>query len=81
MCRLFKVNRGCYYDWLNKEPSVTKQENKLLAEKVKKIFIRNRSNYGTRRIKRELAKEGIMVSRRRIKMALVNFKWVNFAKG
>jgi len=67
MCRLFKVNRGCYYDWLNKEPSVTKQENKLLAEKVKKIFIRNRSNYGTRRIKRELAKEGIMVSRRRIK--------------
>lgn len=62
-CELCKVSRSGYYDWL-KRP--TKKEVDLLGQKIKRIFNKSRKTYGTRRIKAQLAKEGLVVSRQRI---------------
>lgn len=67
MCKILEVCRSSYYDWLRPQDSPLKLENKQLAEKVKITFLKSRKTYGTRRIKRELSKEGLIVSRRRLK--------------
>ena len=67
MCGLLEVNRSNYYAWLKKPLSLVRQEDNYLAAKVKAIFLSSRNTYGTRRIKKALAKENIHLSRRRIK--------------
>lgn len=66
MCQLLKVSRSSYYHWLASGPSVRQLKNQRLMARIKAIHIENHCNYGTRRIKRSLAKEGLIVSRRRI---------------
>lgn len=66
LCELLEVSRSSYYDWVKSSPTIRQLENQKLAEKIKIKFLEGRKNYGTRRIKKLLAKEGHLVSRRRI---------------
>ncbi len=66
MCHLLGVSRSSYYEWLLSKPTVRKRNDEQLKEQIKEIFLMNYGNYGTRRIKRALARNGIVVSRRRI---------------
>ena len=61
MCRVLQVNRSTYYY----EAKQTPDESGLSSE-ITEIFKASRSNYGTRKIKKELMKKGKRVSRRRI---------------
>lgn len=61
MCEVLNISRGTFYY----EP-VKKQEEKVLVKAVKIVFKESRNNYGTRKIKKELAKINLCVSRRRI---------------
>jgi putative transposase len=63
-CELCEVSRSGYYKWL-KRPVKAKVD--VLVQKVKRIFKESRKTYGTRRIKKELAAKGIVVSRQRIR--------------
>jgi putative transposase len=58
-----KVSRSGYYDWLRR-PAKTNVD--VLGQKIKRIFKNSRKTYGTRRIKKQLAIEGIAASRQRI---------------
>ena len=61
-----KTSRSGYYEWLNKpEVALVKQDEKLL-EIMTPIFREGRGAYGTRRIKKKLALQSKIVSRRRI---------------
>lgn len=64
MCTVLKISRSTYYHELNKV------ESELLidpfTDDVIRVFKANRKCYGTRRIKKELEAEGIILSRRRI---------------
>jgi putative transposase len=62
-CVLCKVSRSGYYDWLRR-PAETKVD--VLGQKIKRIFKNSRKTYGTRRIKKKLATEGIAASRQKI---------------
>ncbi len=62
MCTILKLPRSTYYY----EARGKKQAEDEMTPLVKEIFRRNRQNYGTRKIKVELKKEGYIVSRRRI---------------
>jgi len=62
MCEVLQLSRSTYY-YEAKEPS--KSENELTAAIIN-IFHKSRQNYGTRKIKHELKKLGIVSSRRRI---------------
>ncbi len=70
MCKLFKLSRSCYYNWINKGCIINKidtQFNKLL----KNIFEESRATYGTRRLKIVLKQRyGLIVSRRKIQKSL-----------
>jgi transposase InsO family protein len=60
------VSRSGYYEWLNRPISNRDKENKKLTKMITEIFIQNRNIYGTRRIVKILAKDGIFISRHRI---------------
>jgi len=64
MCAVLKIARSTYYYILNHDPKYKDEQE--LAKKIKEIFHKSRRNYGTRKIKQELLKEKIVVSRRKI---------------
>lgn len=61
MCKVLKISRSSYY-----YEAAQKIDESDLVERIKEIFRISRDNYGTRKIKKELAKEDLIVSRRRI---------------
>jgi transposase InsO family protein len=64
MCTVLKISRSSYYFELNKVESEPNKDPHI--DDVIRVFHANRKCYGTRRIKEELDKEGITLSRRRI---------------
>ncbi|XP_044733076.1 insertion element IS600 uncharacterized 31 kDa protein-like [Chrysoperla carnea] len=66
MCKLMKVSRSGYYEWLNNSGCNRDREDHELTNKIEIIFKEGRSKYGTRSIKKELSRQSIIVSRRRI---------------
>lgn len=61
MCEVLKLPRSTYYH-RKKEP----KNESLLIKEIVDIFRISRNNYGTRKIKVELAKKDFIVSRRKI---------------
>lgn len=61
MCDVLDLPRSTFYY----EPIVKEEENEL-DQVIQTIFSKSRNNYGTRKIKVELNKQGYSVSRRRI---------------
>ena len=61
MCEVLGIAKSTYYYESKKEP-----ENDSVTKKIIKVFKASRNNYGTRKIKIELEKKGLIVSRRRI---------------
>jgi putative transposase len=66
MCRVLRVSRSSYYDYLNQPPSKHSIEDDKLRPHIHVAFETGRKNYGTRRIKKELRKKELTASRRRI---------------
>lgn len=60
------VSRSCYYEWLGSPKTGREKENEELIEILKILFEKGRGSYGTRRLKKKLAEQSLMVSRRRI---------------
>lgn len=61
MCKVLQVSRSTYYY----EAKQKTDESELTAAIID-IFKASRNSYGTRKIKRELSKKDMIVSRRRI---------------
>lgn len=61
MCDVLKLPRATYYYKAKAKPNES-----LLVTSIKEIFQQSRNNYGTRKIKKELKKQNLTVSRRRI---------------
>ena len=60
------VSRSGYYEWLDRPESNRDKKNKKLTDMIKEIFIQNHNIYGTRRIAKILATNGVFISRHRI---------------
>ena len=65
-CAVLEVSRAAYYEWRKQEPSARAQEDQELAKKVKAIFGRSRQTYGAPRVHRELGRQGLRCSRKRV---------------
>jgi transposase InsO family protein len=62
-----RVSRSSYYEWLNNPGRCDRtKQDKELTEMIKQIFEEGRSTYGARRVKKQLARQGKIISRRRI---------------
>lgn len=67
MCKVLQLSRNTYYYHLRQKDDHEKQAAKAdLEVRIFKIFQQRRNNYGTRKIKKELTKQGLIVSKRRI---------------
>ena len=70
MCKVFKVDKSSYYNWVKNGCVIQKVDEKL-NELIEIIFLQSRQTYGTRRIKDKLLERyGVIVSRRRIRNIL-----------
>ena len=67
LCSVLQVNRSTYY-----YESKLRPIDRSLEEAIVKVFTDNRSVYGTRKIKVELKKLGLVASRRRIGKLMKN---------
>ena len=61
-----KVSRSGYYEWLNNPGCNRAREDNALTNRIAVIFKEGRGNYGTRPIKKELSRQDVIASRRRI---------------
>lgn len=64
LCGTLGVGRSSYYAWA---AGHTHQQDRELSEQVKAVFWRHSRRYGSRRIKEELAAEGLAVGRDRVR--------------
>lgn len=65
MCKALKVSKSGYYQWTYSADKDDRQEASI-CERIRKIFIESKESYGSRRISRELRRECIHCSRRRV---------------
>jgi putative transposase len=61
-----KVSRSGYYEWLTNPGCDRDKADTELTCKIKAIFQEGRGNYGTRAIRKELSRQGVIISRKRI---------------
>lgn len=66
MCRILGVSRSQYYSWKQSPKTLGDYANQALEAVIKILFERARGVYGTRRLKSQLFKLGLIVSRRKI---------------
>ena len=64
MCKCFKVSKNAFYLWFkNNKMNMSTTNKTLLQNMIQKIFDDSRQVYGSYRIKAELEKQGVIVSR------------------
>jgi transposase InsO family protein len=66
MCRRLGVSRSGYYGWKDRKPSKHAQRDEELKLKVKAMFEKFKSRYGSPRLTDELRDAGEKVSRKRV---------------
>ena len=66
MCKMFKVSKSGYYNWLDRGPSKRWSENEALRVAIHDIFKDSFGSYGAPRIREELLKRGYRASRPRV---------------
>jgi putative transposase len=67
-----KVSCSGYYSWLSRDLSNRAIENQQLTKSIREVFVQNRNVYGTRRIAKILARDNIVISRKRIGRLMVS---------
>ena len=72
MCRTLNIPRSLVYYKKKARVYNTKLENAVIAE-----FRASKNNYGSRKIKRELAKQNIVASRRKIRQIMDKYRLVS----
>lgn len=65
-CRILHVSKSEYYDYIKRRKSNAQIEREALEGFVVEKFEQHKGRYGYRRINRELRKEGIVVSEKRV---------------
>ena len=71
MCRVFKVSRSGYYDWLNRaadrrQLSAREVNNQKVLKLISEIHKKSKGRYGSPKITQELKKKGVRISRPRV---------------
>lgn len=66
MCKVFKVSRSGFYNWLNYHPSQRDGENRMLLFEIRRIHEQSKASYGSPRMTEELKARGFEASRPRV---------------
>ena len=63
LCRILRVSRSGYYDWLGRPESRTRRRHRDLASEIKRIHEQNDQNYGVVKCWKALKSEGFVCGR------------------
>lgn len=66
MCKVFKVSRSGFYEWLNRKPSRRAMENRKITDQLKLLYEQSKGRYGSPKLCVELRDRGFKVSRPRV---------------
>ncbi|APC07632.1 IS3 family transposase [Neomoorella thermoacetica] len=64
--RVLKVSRTGYYRWLKRPVSQRRSQDEIIKEKILNIYNKSRKTYGSPRIQKQLGREGIHCSKKRV---------------
>lgn len=65
-CRVLRVSRSGYYQWLHGEPSGRSIADGVLAAEIREVFEEHRGRYGAPRVRRALRRRGARPSKKRV---------------
>ncbi len=65
-CELLEVSRSAFYEWHQHRPSARALADEALAERIQIIFDDSRGTYGWPRVHKELRRQGVHASRKRV---------------
>ncbi len=66
LCALYGVTRAGYYAWRQRGVSARVEQDRIVVAQILAIFEASRGTYGSPRVHRTLAAQGVRVSRRRV---------------
>ena len=66
MCRVLGVSRQGYYQWKRRGPSAHAVRDAELASEISRVWERSRRIYGSPKVFRQLAREGVSTSEKRV---------------
>ncbi len=66
LCRVLGVSRSGFYAWATRKASQHALDDEDLVVRVKAVHAKARRVYGSPRVQRQLAREGVKVSRKRV---------------
>lgn len=66
MCKVFKLSRSGYYDWLGRKPSNRQLEHQQITKEIMMVYAKSKNRYGSPKITDELRDSGWKVSRPRV---------------
>ncbi len=65
-CKVLKISRSGYYDYLHRRKSKRSFKNEALSVIISDIFKENEGRYGSRRIQKVLLQRNIKVNEKRV---------------
>ena len=65
-CRVLRVSRSGYYQWLHAEPSGRSIDDAVLTAEIKEVFHEHKGRYGAPRVRRALRRRGARPSKKRV---------------
>jgi len=69
LCKLAGVSPSGFYSWKGRPESKRQLEDGVLKERISVFFKESRKTYGVPRLRNELKKEGMLVSKSRVQGA------------
>lgn len=66
MCKVLKVSRSSYYNWLNGKYSKRAESNVAMIQEIRIVYNHSKGTYGSPRIAKELNSKGISTSQKRV---------------
>ncbi|PSX20489.1 IS3 family transposase [Photobacterium kishitanii] len=65
VCKVLKVSRSAYYDWLARPAKIISENELKLYRTAKRLFKRSRNSLGSRQLAKKLREEGFVIGRYR----------------
>jgi len=66
MCKVLAVSRSGYYSWLNRTISERTKKDNNLKKQILAIYHQSKKRYGSPRIHRQLANDGVRLGKKRV---------------
>jgi transposase InsO family protein len=66
LCVVLEVTRSGYYAWRNGQETARQIANRLLAEKIRRVYDEKKGRYGSPRVTQQLRREGQVCNHKRV---------------